>query len=140
MSLGAGNVLYVGSMREGKVYALELDAPPGGRSGCTFSPGLDLPVGVAWRDGSLYVSAVSRIPSVGRHRPPAGQSAGTHRGVRRLPRETHHGWKFIAFGPDGWLHVPVGAPLQHLRPGPRPLRRPVPPPARRFQAGTGGLG
>ena len=27
-----------------------------------------------------------------------------------LPRDTHHGWKFIAFGPDGRLYVPVGAP------------------------------
>ncbi|MCB0610826.1 MAG: PQQ-dependent sugar dehydrogenase, partial [Lewinella sp.] len=26
------------------------------------------------------------------------------------PRETHHGWKYIAFGPDGKLYVPVGAP------------------------------
>jgi glucose/arabinose dehydrogenase len=27
-----------------------------------------------------------------------------------LPRERHHGWKFIRFGPDGMLYVPVGAP------------------------------
>jgi glucose/arabinose dehydrogenase len=27
-----------------------------------------------------------------------------------LPTERHHGWKFIAFGPDGRLYVPVGAP------------------------------
>jgi glucose/arabinose dehydrogenase len=28
----------------------------------------------------------------------------------RLPSETSHGWKFIRFGPDGKLYVPVGAP------------------------------
>jgi glucose/arabinose dehydrogenase len=28
----------------------------------------------------------------------------------RFPTETHHGWKFIAFGPDGKLYVPIGAP------------------------------
>src|SRR5262249_46544937 len=27
-----------------------------------------------------------------------------------LPKDTHHGWKFIAFGPDDKLYVPVGAP------------------------------
>ncbi len=27
-----------------------------------------------------------------------------------LPDRTHHGWKFIRFGPDGLLYVPVGAP------------------------------
>jgi glucose/arabinose dehydrogenase len=28
----------------------------------------------------------------------------------RLPKASHHGWKFIDFGPDGRLYVPVGAP------------------------------
>jgi len=32
----------------------------------------------------------------------------------RFPHETHHGWKFIAFGPDGKLYVPVGAPCTYL--------------------------
>ena len=27
-----------------------------------------------------------------------------------LPKDAHHGQKFIAFGPDGMLYVPVGAP------------------------------
>ena len=27
-----------------------------------------------------------------------------------LPKDTHHGQKFIAFGPDGLLYVPVGGP------------------------------
>lgn len=26
------------------------------------------------------------------------------------PTDAHHGWKFIRFGPDGDLYVPVGAP------------------------------
>src|SRR5690606_3392786 len=30
--------------------------------------------------------------------------------VDDLPTERHHGWKFIAFGPDGRLYVPIGAP------------------------------
>jgi len=28
----------------------------------------------------------------------------------KYPKDRHHGWKFIRFGPDGWLYVPVGAP------------------------------
>ena len=28
----------------------------------------------------------------------------------KLPSDRHHGWKFIRFGPDGLLYVPVGAP------------------------------
>ena len=30
--------------------------------------------------------------------------------LRRIPDRRRHGWKFIRFGPDGWLYVPVGAP------------------------------
>ena len=35
-----------------------------------------------------------------------------------LPGDTHHGWKFIAFGPDGKLYVPVGAPCNICDPDP----------------------
>jgi glucose/arabinose dehydrogenase len=27
-----------------------------------------------------------------------------------FPKDEHHGWKFIRFGPDGLLYIPVGAP------------------------------
>ncbi|HUR30259.1 MAG TPA: PQQ-dependent sugar dehydrogenase, partial [Saprospiraceae bacterium] len=30
--------------------------------------------------------------------------------VDDYPDKEHHGWKYIAFGPDGYLYVPVGAP------------------------------
>ncbi|HKW84035.1 MAG TPA: sorbosone dehydrogenase family protein, partial [Burkholderiaceae bacterium] len=53
-------VLYVGSMGAGKVYAVELDQGRATRVR-TIASGLELPAGVAYRDGKLYVSAVSRI-------------------------------------------------------------------------------
>lgn len=118
MSLGAGNVLYVGSMREGKVYALELDAAWRAKRLHVLARGLDLPVGVAWRDGSLYVSAVSRIlrlDDIDRRLANPPEPTVVFDG---FPRETHHGWKFIAFGPDGWLYVPVGAPCNICAPDP----------------------
>ncbi len=37
----------------------------------------------------------------------------------RFPRETHHGLKFIRFGPDGRLYVPVGAPCNICEPDSR---------------------
>ena len=42
----------------------------------------------------------------------------------RYPRDRHHGWKFIAFGPDGWLYVPVGAPCNVCMP-PGPLHETI---------------
>jgi len=118
MALGDGRVLYVGSMRAGKVHALELDANYRAGQLHIVAEGLDLPVGVAFRDGSLYVSAVSRIlrfDNIGKRlaNPPAPVVVKGD-----LPTEKHHGWKFIAFGPDGWLYVPVGAPCNICEPDP----------------------
>jgi glucose/arabinose dehydrogenase len=111
-------VLYVGSMDEGKVYAVELD---GGKAGAvhTVASHLQMPSGLAWRDGSLYVAAVSRIlrfDAIDTHldHPPAPVVV-----TDRFPGETHHGWKFIAFGPDGKLYVPVGAPCNVCEPDAR---------------------
>ena len=113
MTLGRyadGNgVLYVGSMGEGKVYAVELDQGRA-RNVHTIASGLSLPAGVAYRNGQLFVSAVSRILRFDGiddrlTRPPTPVVV-----TDKLPTEQHHGAKFIGFGPDGWLYVAVGAP------------------------------
>jgi glucose/arabinose dehydrogenase len=117
MALGE-KTLFVGSMQLGKVHAIELGADLAAGHIHVVAAGLKMPVGVAFRDGSLYVSAVDRILRLGDIErrladPPAPVIV---RGD--LPRETHHGWKFIAFGPDGLLYVPVGAPCNICEPDP----------------------
>lgn len=105
---GAG-VVYVGSMRAGKVYAVSFGNGSPTRVQ-TVASGLDLPAGVAYREGRLYVSAVSRLLRFdgidGLRDNPLAPAVVTD----RLPAETHHGAKFIAFGPDGHLYYAVGAP------------------------------
>ena len=61
MTLGAENTLFVGSMRAGKVHAVKFDAAYRATHSHLIAEGLQLPVGVAFRDGALYVSAVSRL-------------------------------------------------------------------------------
>lgn len=114
MALGK-TALFVGSMREGKVYAIPLQ---GARKPRVIADRLEMPVGVAFRDGDLYVSAVSRILRLRDiearlSRPPRPEVVSS-----AFPDETHHGWKFIAFGPDGKLYVPVGAPCNICAPDP----------------------
>lgn len=114
MALGK-TTLFVGSMREGKVYAIPLKGP---RKPVVIADGLKLPVGVAFRDGDLYVSAVSRILRLRDiearlSKPPRPEVIS-----EAFPGDTHHGWKFIAFGPDGKLYVPVGAPCNICEPDP----------------------
>jgi glucose/arabinose dehydrogenase len=65
---------------------------------------------VAWRAGSLYVSGVSRIVALDGVGSRLAQPPAPRVVTEGFPQERHHGWKFIAFGPDGWLYVPVGAP------------------------------
>jgi len=110
MALGDSNVLYVGSSREGKVHAVQLDSQYRATRTTVVASDLTMPVGVAFRDGNLYVSAVDRIlrfdgMSKRLDNPPAPVTVRDD-----LPKERHHGWKFIAFGPDGRLYVPIGAP------------------------------
>jgi glucose/arabinose dehydrogenase len=113
MTLGADGTLFAGSV-EGRVYAISLGNARTSSSReptvHTIASGLRQPVGVAFRDGALYVSAVSRIlrfDDIERRldRPPAPVVVSD-----RFPADAQHGWKFIAFGPDGKLYVPIGAP------------------------------
>jgi hypothetical protein len=122
MALGGttekGGVLYVGSRGAGKVHAVRFDAAYRAGAVTRIADGLDMPSGLAWKNGALYVGAVNRIlryddiDRIDARRPPAPVVV-----TDSLPRETHHGWKFIAFGPDGKLYVPVGAPCNICEPG-----------------------
>ncbi|HYV19815.1 MAG TPA: sorbosone dehydrogenase family protein [Verrucomicrobiae bacterium] len=117
MTQGPKGVLFVGTrVNRGKVYAV-LDRDGDGRAEkvVTVASGLNMPNGVAWRDGALYVAEISRVLRFDGLPAwldgPAGAPAPKPAIVRDdFPTDTHHGWKFIRFGPDGLLYVPVGAP------------------------------
>jgi glucose/arabinose dehydrogenase len=116
MALGDRNVLFVGSGHEGKVHALELDKNYRAGKLHVIASGLTLPLGVAYRNGSLYVSAVSRIlrfDAIQQHldAPPKASVIRDD-----LPDETHHGGRFLGFGPDGWLYFGAGAPCNICEP------------------------
>ena len=110
MALSPSGTLFVGT-RGHDVFAVvgrgdELKDP----RVVTIAKGLDMPNGVAFRGGALYVAEVSRIlrfDDIEKHLddPPAPFVVND-----RYPKDHAHGWKFIAFGPDGKLYVPIGAP------------------------------
>jgi glucose/arabinose dehydrogenase len=111
LTLSPNGVVYVGNRKGDSVYALR-DGDGDGRaeSVTVVDSGLDAPNGVAWKDGALYVAEVHRILRYDgideRLESPPEPVVVTD----DYPTDRHHGWKFIAFGPDGWLYVPVGAP------------------------------
>ncbi len=113
---GRGGTLFVGSMNAGKVHAVSFGADFKTQRVTEIASGLQRPVGVAYKDGRLYVSAVSRILRYDDieqrlDHPPSAVTV-----TAALPTDTHHGWKFIAIGPDGKLYVPVGAPCNICEP------------------------
>jgi glucose/arabinose dehydrogenase len=116
MTWGERGTLFVGSTSAGKVYALTLTER--GATVRVIASGLREPAGVAFRDGALYVSAVSRILRFDgiEHlldHPPSPVVVSD-----AFPSDGHHGRKFIAFGPDGKLYVPVGVPCNVCLPDP----------------------
>lgn len=110
MALGAQGTLFVGT-RGTTVYSIS------GSPGTGLKPTvrvladkLNMPNGVAFRDGSLYVAEVNRILRYDGIESSLGNVPAPKVVRDDLPKDRHHGWKYIAFGPDGKLYVPIGAP------------------------------
>ena len=111
MVLGDEGTLFVGSRGAGKVYAIQdVDQNGTGETVKVIDEDLNLPVGVTFKYGDLYVSnlnSVLRFDNIESNldSPPKPVVVNDD-----FPDKRHHGWKFIDFGPDDKLYVPVGAP------------------------------
>jgi len=111
MALTPGGTLFVGSRRGGKVHAVvDQDGDFKADRIYLIDEDLTMPSGLAFRDGSLYVAAVDSILRYDDIEARLADPPEPVVVVGDLPSDRHHGWKFIDFGPDGKLYVPVGAP------------------------------
>lgn len=111
MAVGSKGTVFVGSRQAGLVHAL-VDTNGDHKADNTYvvAKGMDQPSGVAFKDGALYVADISRIWRLDDIEAHLASPPKPVLVTDTYPTEGHHGWKFIAFGPDGWLYVPVGAP------------------------------
>lgn len=106
---GANGTVFVSSLFvAGKIYAVTGEA--GNKEVKTIASDLMLPNGIEYRDGDLYVATPKEIMKFAGidgnlDSPPKPETIYSD-----LPGDIPHGWKFIKFGPDGKLYVPVGAP------------------------------
>ncbi|MGD1847080.1 MAG: PQQ-dependent sugar dehydrogenase [Salibacteraceae bacterium] len=111
MTVGSKGTLFVGTRRTGYLFAVQ-DTDQDGRPDkkFTLASGLNMPNGVAFKDGDLYVAEVNRILRFADIENRLKDDAPFEVLSDQFPKERHHGWKYIAFGPDDKLYVPVGAP------------------------------
>jgi glucose/arabinose dehydrogenase len=111
MALGANGTVFVGSQGQGSVTALvDLDGDGVADETHVIASDLRTPNGVAYADGSLFVAELHRIvryDDIERRLedPPTPVVI-----LDGLPTERLHGWKYLRFGPDGWLYFQIGAP------------------------------
>lgn len=111
LAMGEEGTIFLSTRRDDKVYALR-DSDGDGRADEKFivSSDLRVPNGVAFRDGDLYVAEVNRILRFDDIESNLSDPPEPVVVSDAFPSNRHHGWKYIAFGPDGLLYVPVGAP------------------------------
>jgi glucose/arabinose dehydrogenase len=111
LALGPDGIVYVSTRDDDRIYAvLDHDGDREVDEVITVLRGLDTPNGIAYRDGDLYVAEPDRIWRYqgidDRLNDPPDPKLVTD----ELPSDHAHGWRYIGFGPDGWLYVGVGAP------------------------------
>ena len=114
LAVSPSGVVYAGTRRtgeNGKVYAIvDSDKDFKADTVYTLISGKRLPNGVAFKDGDLYFAEVDKIWKLEDVENDLGNPDEPVLITDEYPQETHHGWKYIAFGPDEKLYVPVGAP------------------------------
>ncbi len=110
MARGNGGTIFVSTRASDVVYAIrDPDGDNYAEEVKVIAEDMTMPNGVAMHNGDLYVAEVSRVwrfPAIERHLDKPRKEL-----VRDdFPTDRSHGWKFIRFGPDGYLYIPVGAP------------------------------
>ena len=111
MALGDTGTVFVGSRKSGKLWALtDADGDQRAETVRLIDKGLNMPSGIEFRNGALYVGAVDRILRYDNIEAQLDRAPEPVVVTDALPDKAHHGWKYLRFGPDGKLYIPVGVP------------------------------
>jgi len=108
-----GKKVYLGTRGLGRVY--EVTDTGASRTVRVVVDKLTQPA-VVLNKGSLYVFAIDKVL---RYDGIAGNPNAKPVDLTArfdLPKEQHHNWKYVAFGPDGKLYVPFGGPSNICEP------------------------
>ena len=110
MTRGDKGTIFSGTRGIGRVYAIT--DKDGKREHKVIAQGLVQPNGVLFHKGSLYVVAINKVlryDDIESKLDKPGDPVDLTEKFN-LPKEEHHGWKFLALGPDNKIYIPIGAP------------------------------
>lgn len=111
MARGPGGTLFVGTRRAGKLWAVtDADGDQRAETVRLIDEGLNMPSGLEFLDGSLYVGALDKVLRYDNIESLLNNPPDPVVVTDVLPDEQHHGWKYLRFGPDGKLYIPIGVP------------------------------
>lgn len=111
MVRGDKGTIFAGSRRSGKLWAItDSDGDQHAETVRVIDEGLNMPSGVEFLDGALYVGAIDRILRYDNIESLLDQPPEPVVVTDALPDKKYHGWKYLRFGPDGKLYIPVGVP------------------------------
>jgi glucose/arabinose dehydrogenase len=134
LARGPKGTTFVSTRRDDKVYALvDEDGDYHADRVYVVASDLDTPNGVAYRDGSLFIAEISRLLRIDDIDDHLAKPAKPVVVTDKLPDRKHHGWRYIRFGPDGLLYMPIGAPC-NVCDAPEPIFSTI---ARMHADGTG---
>jgi glucose/arabinose dehydrogenase len=108
MTWGDKGTLFVSSRVAGNVYAV-VDKG-GSREVKTIAKGLNQPNGIVFKNGALYIAEIHRITKMDGIEDKLDTPPTMTPVYETLPKDAPHGWKYLAFGPDGKLYFNIGAP------------------------------
>ncbi|MBD3271500.1 MAG: sorbosone dehydrogenase family protein [Elusimicrobia bacterium] len=111
MARGDSGTIFVGTRDQGVVYAVQdFDGDYRSDEVDIIVSNLQSPNGIAVYNKDLYVAEISRVLRYDNIEQTMNTRLKAVIVNDSFPTDRHHGWKYIAFGPDELLYVPVGAP------------------------------
>ena len=109
MAWGDKGTLFVGSFGLGNVYAIKDNG--GKKEVKTILKGLNMPTGLAFKDGALYVIAIDKLIKYDNAEANLDNLGAGKVVYDDMPSYAAHGWKYLAADKDGWFYIPFGPPF-----------------------------